>query len=66
MNRKTKANIEAIDIEAKDRYGRATCPVVVAIEAKFSGMSEDIAIEALRLASHKLPTGTRVITKETI
>jgi large subunit ribosomal protein L16 len=30
------------------------------------GMSEDIAIEALRLASHKLPTGTRVITKEII
>jgi large subunit ribosomal protein L16 len=30
------------------------------------GLSEDVAIEALRLASHKLPTGTRVITKEII
>lgn len=30
------------------------------------GIREDIALEALRLASHKLPTGTRVITKETI
>jgi len=30
------------------------------------GLSEDVALEALRLASHKLPTGTRVITKEII
>ena len=30
------------------------------------GIREDVAIEALRLASHKLPTGTRVITRENI
>ena len=31
---------------------------------EMSGVSEDIAREALRLASHKLPIATRVVTRE--
>jgi len=31
---------------------------------EISGLSSDVAIEALRLASHKLSVGTRIVSRE--
>ena len=31
---------------------------------ELAGVSEEIAMEALRLASHKLPIATRIVTKD--